>query len=132
MKDITMLVEIIIGIVSVVVSSALVPWLVKKFGAEKLSQIAYWVKTLVQAAEQLFKTATKAGEQKKAYVLTELEKIGITYDKDKINALIEAEVLKLAAEKTDTGTNAATSTNTDARTNKIVETDANAEESDNK
>ena len=64
--DITQIVVAVIGLLSVIVTSVVVPLLKKKLGAEKVSEIQKWVEIAVHAAEQIF-SDTGMGKQKKEY-----------------------------------------------------------------
>lgn len=48
--DITQIVVAIIGLLSVIITSVVVPLLKKKLGAEKVSEIQKWVEIAVHAA----------------------------------------------------------------------------------
>lgn len=99
--DYTELIQAIIALVSVLITTFLIPLLKKKFSAEKLEELKKWVGIAVNAAEQLY--GSKAGQQKKEYVISFLLSKGITFDANEVEALIEAEVYKLTAQaKTET------------------------------
>ena len=91
--DYTELIQAIIALVSVIITSFLIPLLKRKLSAEKLEELKRWVSIAVNAAEQLY--GSKTGEQKKEYVVAFLLSKGIVFDVDEVNALIEAEVYKL-------------------------------------
>jgi len=101
MIDLTEVIVALIGLVSVVVSTVLVPYLKQKKTAEELAQISetlvqiqFWVDIGVQAAEMIF-IGSGRGEEKKAYVIEFLNSKGFTIDPESIDAMIEASVLKL-------------------------------------
>jgi len=98
MIDITLIVESIIALASIVVTVFLIPLILSKTTASQQALLQALVHTAVYAAEQIFKAA-KSGHEKKNYVLTYLEDHGITCDPDKVNALIESEVRKLNIEQ---------------------------------
>jgi len=93
MTDITPILVLVIELLVALVSVFLVRWLNKNVGAEKTQEIMMWIKIAVQAAEQLF--GAGRGEEKKEYVLNFLNSKGITYDSEKINAMIESQVYSL-------------------------------------
>lgn len=91
--DFTALFEILISILSVIVSCFLIPWLKEKLSAEKLEKLVKWVKIAVEAAEQLYGSGT--GQQKKEYVVSFLLSKGIKFDANEVEAIIESSVLQL-------------------------------------
>jgi len=91
--DYTELIQAIIALVSVLITTFLVPYLKKKLSAEKLEELKKWVGIAVTAAEQLY--GSKTGQQKKDYVLSFLIEKGIVFDAAEVTALIESEVYKL-------------------------------------
>lgn len=94
--DYTELMQAVITLVSVVITTFLVPLIKKKLNAEKLEELRKWVEVAVNAAEQLY--ASKTGQQKKEFVVAFLLSKGIVFDVDEVNALIESEVHKLIKE----------------------------------
>jgi len=91
--DYTELIQALIALVSVIITTFLVPLLKKKLSAEKLEELKKWVGIAVNAAEQLY--GSKTGQQKKDYVVSFLLSKGIVFDMNEIETLIEAEVYKL-------------------------------------
>lgn len=91
--DYTELMQAIIALVSVLITTFLIPFLKKKLSAERLEELKKWVGIAVKAAEQLY--GSKTGQQKKEYVVAFLLSKGIVFDVDEVNALIESEVYKL-------------------------------------
>lgn len=99
--DYTELIQALIALVSVIITTFLIPLLKKKLSAEKLEELKKWVSIAVNAAEQLY--GSKTGQQKKDYVISFLHSKGIVFDIDEVTAMIEAEVYKLTAQtKTET------------------------------
>ena len=94
--DYTELIQAIIALVSVLITTFLIPFLKKKLSAEKLEELKKWVGIAVNAAEQLY--GSKTGQQKKEYVLSFLTEKGIVFDAAEVVAMIEAEVYKLTAQ----------------------------------
>jgi len=97
MKDYTMLIEGIFTILVAVMTMFVIPWIKSKISAEQLSEVMKWVKIAVQAAEMIYKESGM-GEAKKAYVMSFLDNLGIMYNKEQINNLIESAVLELKKE----------------------------------
>ena len=95
--DYTELIQALIALVSVLITTFLVPLLKKKLSAEKLEELKKWVGIAVNAAEQLY--GSKSGQQKKEYVVSFLLSKGIKFDADEVTAMIEAEVYKLTNEQ---------------------------------
>ena len=91
--DITPIIEAVIVLISAVVTGILVPYLRQKLSDEKRQKLQFWVEIAVKAAEQLY--GSKAGQQKKEYVVAFLLSKGIVADVDEVTALIESEVYKL-------------------------------------
>lgn len=95
--DYTELIQALIALVSVLITTFLIPLLKKKLSAEKLEELKKWVGIAVNAAEQLY--GSKTGQQKKDYVVSFLLSKGIKFDVDEVTAMIEAEVYKLTNEQ---------------------------------
>ncbi len=94
--DLTPIIEIIIALVSALITGFLIPYLRKKLSAEKLEETKKWINIAVNAAEQIY--GGKTGKQKKEYVVKFLLSKGIVVDVDEVTALIESEVYKLTQE----------------------------------
>ena len=97
MKDYTLLFEGILTVLFALITLYVVPWIKTKLSAEDLNEIMKWVKIAVQAAEMIYKEAGM-GKAKKAYVIEYLNNIGVKYDADKIDGMIESAVLELKRE----------------------------------
>ena len=95
--DYTEIIQAVLALVSVLITTFLIPLLKKKLSVEKLEELKKWVGIAVTAAEQLY--GSKAGQQKKDYVLSFLLDKGIVFDASEVAAMIEAEVYNLS--KTD-------------------------------
>lgn len=91
--DYTELIQALIALVSVIITTFLIPLLKKKLSVEKLEELKKWVGIAVNAAEQLY--GSKTGQQKKDYVISFLLSKGFVFDIDEVTAMIEAEVYKL-------------------------------------
>ena len=94
MFDITPIVEAIIGLMAVVITSIVIPYIRKKTTTEQQKEILSWVKVAVTAAEQIY-VGSGRGPEKKQYVLNWLADRKITVDGNQIDALIESAVYEL-------------------------------------
>lgn len=92
--DITTIIEAVFALAAAVITAIVIPYIKSRTTAQQQAEINAWVKIAVAAAEQIY-TGSGRGEEKKAYVLNWLAEHGITMDKDRINALIEAAVYDL-------------------------------------
>lgn len=95
--DLTPIFQALIALAAALVSTFLIPWLVKKYGTEKLNEVQRWVGIFVRAAEQIY-TESGLGERKKAYVLAHLEDKGYVVDMEALDSMIEAAVLEINRE----------------------------------
>lgn len=96
MKDYTFIFELIITVLSAVISCLIIPYFRSTLSAEKREKLLYWTEVAVRAAEQIY--GSKTGKQKKEYVISFLLSKGIVFDVDEVTALIESEVMKLNSE----------------------------------
>jgi len=98
MIDLTAILQAVIGVIAVLITVYVIPWLRSKLTAEQQAELAEWVSIAVAAAEQLY-SGSGRGDEKKAYVRSFLEAKGYTVDTgsltDSIDALIEAAVYAL-------------------------------------
>lgn len=92
--DITPIIEIVVAILSALVTTFLIPYIKKKISAEKLAELQKWVGIAVEAAEQIY--GSKTGRQKEEYVMDFLLKKGLVFDTNVVHNLIESEVYKLS------------------------------------
>lgn len=95
MKDITVIIEIAVTVISAILTGFLIPLVRSKVTSEKKEKLEFWLSAAVRAAEQLFKNKEKAGAQKKDYVVSFLLSKGLVFDVDEVTTLIESEVYKL-------------------------------------
>ena len=95
MIDITMIIKIAIGLLSMIITVILIPYIRTKTSNEKLAKLATIINAAVRGAEQIF-TGTGLGETKKEYVIRFLKNYGYIADidsiSDEINLLIESAV----------------------------------------
>ena len=94
MIDITPIIQAVITLIGVVLTSLVVPLIRSKTTAAQQEEINGWVRVAVAAAEQLYKGQGR-GPEKLAYVRDWLAKQGITMDTDKLESMIEAAVYEL-------------------------------------
>ena len=94
MFDITPIVEAILALVAVVITSIVIPYIKKKTSVEQQREIVAWVKIAVAAAEQIY-VGTGRGSEKKLYVIEWLADRNVTVDTNKLDALIESAVYEL-------------------------------------
>lgn len=103
MTDITPIVNVVIALVGVVITTILIPYIKGRITAAQSYRVAVIIRTLVQAAEQIYGAGT--GADKLAYVAAMLGKYGIKVDAndvtDTVRAQIEAAVLALQAKKNE-------------------------------
>ena len=94
MFDITPIVEAILALVAVVITSIVIPYIKKRTTTEQQKELISWVKIAVAAAEQIYVGAGR-GPEKKLYVVEWLADRNITVDTNQIDALIESAVYEL-------------------------------------
>lgn len=95
LKDITVIIEIAVTVISAVLTGFLIPLVRSKMTNERKERLEFWLSVAVKAAEQLFRSKEKAGTQKKDYVISFLLSKGLVFDVDEVTVLIESEVYKL-------------------------------------
>lgn len=93
--NITPIVEAVILLLSTIITIVIIPLIRRKVSSEKLAEIEKWVRIAVGAADQLLKGVDPDGSKRKAYVLDFLASLGLTIEPDRLDAMIEAEVLKI-------------------------------------
>lgn len=93
MIDLTQILELVLTVISICISTFLLPLLRSKANEQKQKKINNWVKIAVTAAQQLFTHEQTA--EKKEYVMNWLNQKDITFDTNKIDAMIEAAVYEL-------------------------------------
>ena len=91
--NITEIVVAVIGLLGVICTTLLAPYLKNKLGASKLEKLNIFCKTFVYAAEQLIGSGN--GEAKKEKVKMWLQASGIDVDLDIVNSAIEAQVKEM-------------------------------------
>ena len=91
--DWTFILYCLMAVVSIVITTFVVPWLREKIGAEQMAKLEELVQVAVQAAEQLF--GPKTGAQKKSYAVELLSQQGVDTTDPVVDAMSEAQVYKL-------------------------------------
>lgn len=94
MFDITNIIEAIIALIGVCITSFLIPYLKSKTSTSQQIEINNWVKIAVTAAEQIY-IGSGRGSEKKKYVENWLIEHKVKYDSSKIDAMIESAVYEL-------------------------------------
>lgn len=82
--------EVIVGIVSIIITSIIIPLAKSKLDADKLKKAQFIVREAVQAAEQIFEHGDN--DRKYEYVVACLEKAGIKLKKETVEMFIESAV----------------------------------------
>ena len=99
MIDFTPLFEALISLVATAITVFLVPWLVTRYGNEKLEKARAWVRIAVYAAEKLYGAGN--GDQKLAYAEEVLAKHKIKLDTATLKALVNSEIKKMEQGETE-------------------------------
>lgn len=97
MIDLTPIVNALITLVALLLTTFLIPWIRTKISNEKLEAAKKWTTVGVKAAEMIYKESGM-GEAKKKYVRKFLESKGYKLDIDTVDALIEATVREMQQE----------------------------------
>lgn len=97
MIDLTPILNALITLVGLLLTTFLIPWIKLKVSTEKLEQVKKWTAVGVKAAEMIY-NESGMGEVKKKYVRKFLESKGYKLDIDTVDALIEATVREMQQE----------------------------------
>jgi hypothetical protein len=89
---------ILITLLGAIVTYLVIPYIKSKTTVEQQKTIEFWVEMAVKCAEQIF-SEPKMGEQKKQYVMEQLNKLGLKISPEELDILIEAVVLQINREK---------------------------------
>ncbi len=92
--DLTQIVIAVIGLVSLIVTTVIVPYYKSKTTREQRENIAFWAKLAVEAAEKIYKESGM-GLKKKTFVEKFLADHGIILDEEQLNVVIESAVLEM-------------------------------------
>lgn len=94
--DYTGIITAVITLITVILSSFVIPLIKQKCDSEKLKKWKEYVAIAVRAAEQIYSVGD--GKTKKDYVFKYLFSKGIKFDTDTVNKMIESAVLLLHKE----------------------------------
>lgn len=97
MIDLTPILNALITLLGLLLTTFLIPWIKLKVNTEKLEAVKKWTTVGVKAAEMIYKESGM-GEAKKKYVRKFLESKGYKLDIDTVDALIEATVREMQQE----------------------------------
>jgi hypothetical protein len=89
MIDITPIANVIISLMSIIITVILIPLIRSNLTDGQYTRLQAFIRIGVAAAEQLFKGSGR-GAEKKDYVLRLLQERGLTYDPNALDAMIEA------------------------------------------
>lgn len=109
MFDMTTTIEVLLGVISLVITVVLIPYIRKKHGSEQLAIIAKWLEIACYAAEEMARTGLIGKDEKHGYVEKFLAARGIIFDEVTTQALIKSTVYDLfnrfkeESETTDSG-----------------------------
>lgn len=91
---ITVIIKALVAVLSVLITSVVIPYIKGKIGENKYNEIKYYIEYAVRCAEQLY--SKEESEQKKQYVVSyvtrKVNEIGIEMSEEDISVLIEATV----------------------------------------
>lgn len=94
MIDFTSIIQAFIALLSVIITSVLIPLIRSHTSVAHCNKIQTWAKIAVEAAEQIYQGSGR-GAEKKSYVMKFLNQHNLTYDEAAIDALIESSVKML-------------------------------------
>lgn len=97
MIDLTPIINALITLVGLLLTTFLIPYIRLKVSTEKLEQVKKWTSVGVKAAEMIY-NESGMGEAKKKYVRKFLESKGYKLDIETVDALIEATVREMQQE----------------------------------
>ena len=88
---ITVIVKAVVAVLSVLITSVVIPYIKGKIGENKYNEIKYYVEYAVRCAEQIY--TPEQWQEKKAYVkeyiIRKAKEFGIDMTEEDINVLIE-------------------------------------------
>ena len=88
---ITVIIKAVVAVLSVLITSVIVPYIKGKIGENKYEEIKYYISYAVRCAEQLY--TPEQWQEKKAYVFAYIvrkaEDLGINMSEEDLNVLIE-------------------------------------------
>lgn len=86
---------VIIGMISIIVSARLVPYINSKTTAEQRKNIEYWTEVAIQAIEDYYKNNPGEGIAKKEFVTNFIRGLGLNITDDQLSVLIDAIVKEM-------------------------------------
>lgn len=89
------LLDALLGLVAVLITGFLIPYLKQKYSLDKRTQAYQIVKIAVQSTEQLALALGWSGQQKKEQVLKTLSEYNIRLTDSELDTMIESAVLEL-------------------------------------
>ena len=95
--DITQIVIALIGVLTTVLTTVVIPYYKAKTTAQQRDNVYFWVKIAVEAAEKIYKE-TGMGAAKKEYVKQFLSDHNIILDEAQLDVVIESAVLQMQNE----------------------------------
>lgn len=95
--DITQIVLALIGVLTTILTTVVIPYFKAKTTAEQRDNIYFWAKIAVEAAEKIYKDSGM-GAAKKKYVEEFLADHGIILDPTQLDVVIESAVLQMQNE----------------------------------
>lgn len=93
--DLTQVVVTLIGILALVLTRYIVPFIKAKLGADKANDLAYWAGVAVTAVEEAARAGRIAKGDKFAEAVKFLEGKGFTLDEVELGMVIDSAVWKL-------------------------------------
>lgn len=89
------LLDALLGLIAVLITGFLIPYLKQKYSLDKRTQAYQIVKIAVQSTEQLALALGWSGQQKKEQVLKTLSEYNIRLTDSELDTMIESAVLEL-------------------------------------
>ena len=92
--DLTQVAIAVIGLISIIITTVIVPYCKSKTTREQRENIKFWAQLGVEAAEKIY-NESGMGAKKKAFVEKFLADHGIILDTDQLDVMIESAVLEM-------------------------------------
>ncbi len=92
--DLTQVIIALIGLISIIITSCVVPYLKSRLTVSQYQSLVGWAKIAVEAAEKMF-NESGTGDAKKKYVKTFLTEKGFDLNDTEVDVVIESAVLEL-------------------------------------
>ena len=85
--------EAVVGVITLLITAYLIPWLKTKITAEKQQEFYSWVEYAVKAARQIYPDTPENNAKKKEFVSNFIvdiaARLGLKFTMDEINTIIE-------------------------------------------